>query len=205
MNSLQTVMTIFRKEIVDALRDRRTLLTVLISSVLMGPLVLLAISGLVASLESNAEQREVVVEGLDDAPSLKNYFERQTYTVRAAPAGFEALLRSAKLTDAVVVVPKDFEAALQRGDAPLVEIVSDSANQRSQASAGRAARLLGGFGRERALLSLKKILAAAIPQIPAEANWPAHSALTSALVTERGLWPAATTQKLAAILGRFVG
>ena len=50
----------------------------------------------------------------------------------------------------------------------------------------------------------KKILAAAIPQIPAEPNWPAHSALTSALVTERALWPEATAKKLDAILGRFV-
>jgi len=152
--SWQTVVTIFRKEIVDALRDRRTLLTVLISSVLMGPLVLLAISALVASLESNAEQREVVVAGLAAAPTLQNYFERQTFTVREAPADFERQLRSAKLPDAVVVVPKDFEAALQRGDAPIVEIVADSANQRSQASSSRTARLLGAFSRERATLNL---------------------------------------------------
>ena len=154
MKSSQAVFTILRKELIDALRDRRTLLTVLISSVLMGPLVLMAISGLVASLESSAEQREVVVAGLSDAPTLKNYLERQTFTVRAAPADFEAQLRSAKLTDAVVVVPKDFEAALQRGDAPIVEIVADSANQRSQASSNRTARLLGGFSRERATLNL---------------------------------------------------
>ena len=42
MTRLQTILTIFRKEIRDALRDRRTLLTVLVSSVLMGPLVLLS-------------------------------------------------------------------------------------------------------------------------------------------------------------------
>ncbi len=154
MKALTTVLTILRKELIDALRDRRTLITVLVSSVLMGPLVLLAISGLVASLESNAEQREVVVHGIENAPSLKNFLERQTYTVKRAPGDYEAQLRKARLTDAVVVVPMDFETALLRGDAPLVEIVSDSANQRSQASAGRAARLLGGFGRERATLAL---------------------------------------------------
>ena len=155
MKALRTVLTIFRKEITDALRDRRTLLTVLVSSVLMGPLVLLAISALVASLESSAERREVVVAGIERAPTLINFFERQTYTVKPAPADYEAQLRSAKLTDAVVVVPKDFEAALVRGGAaPVVEIVADSANQRSQASAGRIAQLLAGFGRERATLSL---------------------------------------------------
>jgi len=154
MKSTSAVLTVFRKEIIDALRDRRTLLTVLVSSVLLGPLVLVAISALVASLESRAEARQVVVAGIEHAPSLKNWFERQTYTVKAAPADYEKQLRNAKLTDPVVVVPADFEAALQRGESPTVELVSDSANQRSQAGAGPIARLLGGFSRERATLNL---------------------------------------------------
>ena len=154
MNRLMTLWTIYRKEIVDALRDRRTMMAVLASSVLMGPLVLLAISGLVASLEANAEQREVVFAGIDRAPTLVNFLARQTYTVKPAPADYEQQLRQATLADAVVVVPDDFEAALVRGEAPIVEIVSDSANQRSQASAGRVARLLAGFSRERATLTL---------------------------------------------------
>ncbi len=154
MTRLMTIWTIYRKEIVDALRDRRTMLTVLASSVLMGPLVLLAISGLVATLEANAEQREVVVAGIERAPTLVNFFERQTYTVKPAPADYEQRLRKAKLAEAVVVVPADFEAALVRGDAPIVEVVSDSANQRSQASAGRIERLITGFSRERATLTL---------------------------------------------------
>ena len=154
MNPMQAVWTVFRKEISDALRDRRTLLTVLVSSVLLGPLVLVAISALVASLESRAEARQVVVAGIEHAPSLKNWFERQTYTVKAAPADYEKQLRNAQLTDPVVVVPEGFEAALQRGESPTVELVSDSANQRSQAGAGPIARLLGGFSRERATLNL---------------------------------------------------
>ena len=149
-----SVMTVLRKELTDALRDRRTLLTVLVSSVLLGPLVLVAISALVASLESRAEQREVYVAGLASAPSLRNFLERQTYTVKEPPADYEAQLRKSSLSDPVVVVPPDFETALARGDAPVVEIVSDSANQRSEASAARVGRLLGGFGRERAVLNL---------------------------------------------------
>ena len=152
--ALRAVLTVFRKELTDALRDRRTLLTVLVSAVLMGPLVLLAISGLVASLEAQAEQREVLMAGLARAPSLQNFFERQTFVVKEAPADYEARLRNASLTDAVVVVPADFEAALARGDMPVVEVVSDSANQRSQASTGRTLRLLAGFNRERGALTL---------------------------------------------------
>ena len=151
---LLAALTVYRKEIVDALRDRRTLLTVLISSVLMGPAVLFAISALVASLESRAEQREVYVVGIENAPSLKNFLERQTAVIKAAPPDYEAQLRKTLFTDPVVVIPKDFEAALRRGDAPVVEVVVDSANQRSSAGAGRVERLLQGFARERAALTL---------------------------------------------------
>jgi 5'-methylthioadenosine phosphorylase len=49
----------------------------------------------------------------------------------------------------------------------------------------------------------KKILTEAILRIPAEPNWPEHRALDTALVTDRKLWPPATREKLAAILGRF--
>jgi sodium transport system permease protein len=146
--------TVFRKEIVDALRDRRTLLVVLLSSVLLGPLVLIAISGLIASLESRAEQRELFVVGSEYAPTLVNYLQRQTFSVKTAPGDYETQLRKAALGDPVLVVPRDFESALQRGDAPSVEIVSDSANKRSEAGTARLRRLIDGFNRERALLSL---------------------------------------------------
>src|SRR6266852_3369827 len=50
----------------------------------------------------------------------------------------------------------------------------------------------------------KKVLVDLIPRLPIEATWPEHSALDSALVTERRLWPAATVKKLEPILGRFL-
>ena len=153
-SDLNAVLTVFRKEIIDALRDRRTLLVVLASSVLMGPLVLVALSAFIATFEARAEKREVFVAGIEHAPSLQNYFERQTYSIKAAPENFEAQLRSATLADPVLVVPVDFEASLLRGEAPLLEVVSDSANKQAESGTGRLTRLLAGFSRERATLSL---------------------------------------------------
>ena len=49
----------------------------------------------------------------------------------------------------------------------------------------------------------KKILANAIPHVPTEPNWPEHTALDSALLTDRKLWPVETRKKLGAILDRF--
>jgi 5'-methylthioadenosine phosphorylase len=50
----------------------------------------------------------------------------------------------------------------------------------------------------------RKVIADVIPQIPNTPNWPEHSALDAALVTDRKLWPKATVEKLGPILARFV-
>ncbi|MDV6321212.1 hypothetical protein, partial [Chromohalobacter sp. HP20-39] len=61
---------VFVKELRDALRDRRTLLRLALPAVLMGPLLLSALSGLIASLEERADKREVLVAGMEAAPTL---------------------------------------------------------------------------------------------------------------------------------------
>jgi sodium transport system permease protein len=156
MNLRAAAGAVYAKEILDALRDRRTLLVVLLSSVLLGPAVLVALSGLVAAFEAQAEKREVVVAGIAHAPSLRNFFERQSYVVRDAPADYEARLRDSRLAEPVLVVPADFEAALLRGAVPVLELVSDSANKQAESGAGRVQRLLAAFSRERATLSLAR-------------------------------------------------
>jgi sodium transport system permease protein len=151
---MSSAWIVFRKELLDALRDRRTLFMVLLSSVAIGPLVLVALSALVAGIEKRAEERTVVIAGIDHAPTLRNYFERQTYRIDAAPADYEAKLNDKSLGDPVLLIGKDFETELARGEAPLVEIVSSSGNQRANGSVGRLARLLRGFSNEQATLRL---------------------------------------------------
>ena len=50
----------------------------------------------------------------------------------------------------------------------------------------------------------RKVLVDVIPRLPTEPNWPEHSALDMALVTDRKLWPKATIEKLKPILDRFL-
>jgi sodium transport system permease protein len=151
---LKSFWVVVTKEVVDALRDRRTLLRLLVPAVLMGPMLLLALSTLISSLEERAEKREVLVVGIEFAPTLRNFIERQTYTVKSAPVDYEARLRATTLLDPVMVIDKDFENALRTGERPTIEVVSDSANQRAGAGVSTLVRLLQGFNRERATLSM---------------------------------------------------
>jgi sodium transport system permease protein len=151
---IRDAFTVFRKELTDALRDRRTLLMVLLSSVAIGPLVLVLISALVSGMEKRAEAREIIVLGQEHAPSLVNYLQRQTFTLKAAPADWEKQLQDSKLGEPVLVIPADFQALLARGEAPVVEVVGSSANQRANAGMRRLVNLLQGYNREQATLRL---------------------------------------------------
>src|SRR5437667_2144880 len=50
----------------------------------------------------------------------------------------------------------------------------------------------------------KKVISNVVPQIPTEPTWPEHSALDTALITDRKFWPEATIEKLRPILERFL-
>lgn len=145
---------VYLKELKDALRDRRTLLMVLLSSVAIGPLVLMAVSHLVAGIEKRAEAREVYAVGIEYAPALRNFIERQTYTVKAAPEGWQQQLRDSKFGHPVLVVAADFAAEAARGEPPVVELVSSAANQRAQGGAAAVLRLLRAYNQEQATLQL---------------------------------------------------
>lgn len=185
--------TVFRKELRDALRDRRTLMMVLLSAVAVGPLVLVLISTLVSDVERRAEVREVwAVDLATRAPTLANYLARQTWTVREAPADFETALRAQRQADPVLQVPDDFEVALAAGEQPRVTVTSFSANPRADAGAQRLMSMLQGFNQEQASVQL------ALRGVPMAALQPLQ-------VDERDLAdPAARSARLTGMLPFFV-
>jgi 5'-methylthioadenosine phosphorylase len=50
----------------------------------------------------------------------------------------------------------------------------------------------------------KKIVTAAISQIPGEPNWPCHSTLKNAILTDKKLWPKKTVTELKPILAKYL-
>ena len=50
----------------------------------------------------------------------------------------------------------------------------------------------------------KAVVTRAIAQIPAQPNWPCHSALKNAIMTERKLWPKKTITELKPLLAKYL-
>lgn len=149
----RTACIVLRKEAIDTLRDRRTLIMVLISAVLMGPLMLTMLSTIVASMEAKSERRELYVQGAEHGPTFVNFLARQSITARKPPADYEAQIQSGALADAVVVIEPGFEQGLAQGEQPPIEVVFDSSTREAASGAG-AQQLFNAFMRERAMLAV---------------------------------------------------
>jgi 5'-methylthioadenosine phosphorylase len=53
--------------------------------------------------------------------------------------------------------------------------------------------------------SAKAIIAQVVPQIPSEPNWPCHSALQNAIMTDKKMWPRKTVADLKPIIEKYIG
>ena len=147
-------LTVFRKELADALRDRRSWMIAIVISMLSGPVVFMLMSSFISGIEEKAQAREVLLAAPEHAPTLVNFLQRAGATVKRAPADYEAALRSGTLQNGVVVVPSDFEDELARGEIVTVELVYDESHDRAQPMVRTAQGLLQAFNREQGTLRL---------------------------------------------------
>lgn len=160
---MNAAWAVFRKELKDALRDRRALTIALAMSLLTGPVVFALVANLVSGIEERVSKREVVMVAQERAPTLVNFLQRAGATVVAAPADWEEQVRSGRLQNAVVLPPEDFEDKLARGETVAVDVAYDESHDRAQALVGVTMRLLQGFNRE---LGTQRLLARGVsPQV----------------------------------------
>ena len=150
---MSAALVIYLKELRDSVRDRRTMLMVLVASILMGPLTLVLIAQYVSGLEEKARILKVRMVGQQHAPALVNFLQRSDVQIEDAPADYEERVREGRL-DAVIVVPADFEERFLSGDKAKVEIVYDDSRTESAPAIRQAERLLRAFNLETGMLRL---------------------------------------------------
>lgn len=147
------LFAVVRKELVDALRDRRTALMILVASVLTGPITLVLVASFVSDLEEKGSTLKVRIAGAEHAPALVNFLERADVEIEKAPADFAARIKEGKL-DAVIVVPENFHARWLARQEAKVELVHDDSRTEAAPATRQAERLLAAFNRETAHLRL---------------------------------------------------
>jgi sodium transport system permease protein len=135
---------VFLKELVDALRDRRALMSLLLYP-LVGPVFLAVALWLTTSELTHEGPVELPVVGADHAPGLVGFLRDHGVRIEPPPADVVAAVTSGE-ADVVLVIPADYAERFADSLPVVVELVSDSSRTSTRAAHLRVQRLVEGYG-----------------------------------------------------------
>ena len=153
MIRMRQLIAIARKELVDGLRDRRSLATLLFSTV-MTPALLGVLLTTTAGSQRGAEDLTLPVVGAEHAPAFVTWLGQQTgVKVVAGPADPQQAVLD-RTEDVVLIIEPDFMDRMRRAQPAEVKLVAESSRDRSRPKVARVRALVGGYAGQLASLRL---------------------------------------------------
>jgi sodium transport system permease protein len=154
----RAIRIVFAKELLENLRDRRVILSAFLFGVLLAPVIF----GLTTSLaskrvvESQDKPLRLTVSGHEHAPNLVQFLEENGAEVKTITMTPDEAMRAVRTggEDLVLLIDAEYGQKLQAGESAPLDLVVDTANNQTGASAERARRLLEGYGSQLAALRL---------------------------------------------------
>ena len=122
--NLHNILTVYLKELKDSLRDRRTLISVIVIPTFVMPALTFGVGKIAAGIVSQArgETATVMIVGGDDSPGVVAALKQSRKLKVVATAADWKLQISDKKVRAAVQIPAGFEAGLKAGAADPVVI-----------------------------------------------------------------------------------
>jgi sodium transport system permease protein len=154
-NSLSRMAVVFNKEVMDNLRDRRSMFSAMISS-LIGPallLILIVIVGRSIFKDQDEPAFDLYLMGQENAPNLVEFFQQNGANILPAPVDPEAAVRNGDV-DVVLIIPEGYGDDFDQGAPATVRMVYDSTRQSAIASNQRVRNLLDGYNQQIGVLRL---------------------------------------------------
>jgi len=132
---LRQIKNIYFKEMLDTLKDRRTLISMVIIPIFIFPVLIFGMSSLVTSQAQKAEQKTktIAIYGEEYAPQLTQHILSQgKFTqIKLEKDSLEKALSDKRL-EAAIEFSFDFEEALNQGDTARAVIYYDQAEVKSE-------------------------------------------------------------------------
>jgi sodium transport system permease protein len=136
--SWRATRIVFGKELRDSLRDRRTIISMIVVPVLGIPLLMFGVGALTVKtmMKARAEVPRVMVVGAENSPQVQAALhDAKNLQLVPASADFTNAVVE-KRVRAVVRLPADFDAAVARGEPSQVEIFEYQGDVKSDFAAG---------------------------------------------------------------------
>jgi sodium transport system permease protein len=155
---MRTFLTVFFKEILDNMRDRRTLASALIMGPIFGPVMFAFVINMSIdrALDNAESSMDLPVIGQEHAPNLMRFLESRNIVIVAGPEDIDSAAEAVKTGkhDVVLVVPANFGEQLADTIPARVELFSDEANSQGEKEARRARSALYAYNRQLAAIRL---------------------------------------------------
>jgi sodium transport system permease protein len=145
---MRALLTVFAKEFLENLRDRRTLVSALVFGPLFGPILFGAMVSrmLNQSVVESDEPLSITISGGDQAPNLERYLTSQGVRLHAERLSEDAAReRVRKQGGIVLLVPPEFAPRFRQAQPAPVFVVADSSDSQRRKSADRLRALLAGY------------------------------------------------------------
>lgn len=153
MRWLRAVVAVTRKELLDGVRDRRSLGTAVFMTVLTPALLAFLLTSSAGSARS-AEDLALPVVGAEHAPAFVQWLGQQTgVRVVPGPADPEKAVLD-RTEDVVLIIEPDFTDRMARAQTAAVKLVSESTRERARPKIARVRNLVGGYANQLATLRL---------------------------------------------------
>ncbi len=144
---LTQALVVCRKELMDWSRDRRSIITVLVSS-LLAPAIVGVMFTQLASRQRQVEDVQLPVVGAANAPALIDWLNQQSgVEIVEGPANPEEAVRT-RQEDVVVVIPEDFAADFSASKPAQIRLVNDGSSQNARPKIQRVRGLLQSYSSE---------------------------------------------------------
>lgn len=153
---MRGIGTVFRKEVRESFRDRRSVFNSLLLTPILFPVLFLGLAYLGVTIqEERAEQTlEVPVVGQEYAPNLVGFLQQQGMKVLSPPDDPEEEVRSQRV-QIIIRIPEDFAKHWHTAVPAPIEVIADPSRRESSSSLERIKALLNLYNIQIGMLRLQ--------------------------------------------------
>lgn len=127
---MNKVLTVFKKEIKDAFRDRRTLISSILIPALLIPVLFLLMGNSISGVQKSVKQEGFKVSFQGKNTYLEQFLSRQPYIKIVQSDNPQKMLQDGKI-QAIIVVPDDFNSSIEEGKQVDITILYDQSSSKS--------------------------------------------------------------------------
>ena len=153
MSPMAQMWVVLRKEVVDAFRDRRAIMTIVLSAAI-SPLLLGFMMNRLADRQRQLDDVTIPVVGAEHAPAFTNWLRQQAgVTIVEGPADAEVAVRE-RNEDIILLIDEAFQERFRSSSPAPIKIVFDGSRQTARPKERRVRALLQRYNAEIGTLRL---------------------------------------------------